>query len=478
MNTPPPADPATGPDPQPRTDSPTLGGGSPVAAPDLGTLATITDQTTVPTLASSSSSDTLTLDQPPPLADPTADQFMASLQRGPTIGPITGPPPGAQTIGPITDPTRRPGLGGQPAGSPAELGYVIGAGLDALPSQSPQQLGLDGTPGGVARAVVRANVGPVLEVPAAIDAAVRSGSFTSQQAIDAYQTTGLAIAGVAPYALMAGAALRGAGVAGELGGRTGTGLPNALRGAPVVDVPPAVADVPPAVADVPPAVADVPPAVVDVPPVVADVPLPPRAVALQQEAVLGDVTAPELVSAPDGRIVSGRTGLDFPQAVPDGFRPDGTVSRNAPNPIVCNGEQPWCGSASIATMLPSYGVQAPMLADVANESAVVTVEQTGHLAIGTTNEVEAQVLKNLGLKNATVVKNLTIDDVRRLTEHGPMLATIDLTPDVSHTVVLDGITRINGQEVAAIRNPWGDAYFQLLSEFTKSFAGNGVAITP
>jgi hypothetical protein len=46
--------------------------------------------------------------------------------------------------------------------------------------------------------------------------------------------------------------------------------------------------------------------------------------------------------------------------------------------------------------------------------------------------------------------------------------------EVLHWVVVDGVTTRLGQEVLAIRDPWGIQYFELTSVFGPRFTGQGV----
>ena len=75
---------------------------------------------------------------------------------------------------------------------------------------------------------------------------------------------------------------------------------------------------------------------------------------------------------------------------------------------------------------------------------------------------------------------VSIADVRAATRGGnPVIAVVRNTSatrpkEVLHAIVIDGVTTRLGQEVLAIRDPWGLQYFELTSTFQKRFTGQAV----
>jgi filamentous hemagglutinin len=75
---------------------------------------------------------------------------------------------------------------------------------------------------------------------------------------------------------------------------------------------------------------------------------------------------------------------------------------------------------------------------------------------------------------------VTIADLRTATRGGnPVVALVRNTSatrpgEALHWVVVDGVTTRLGQEVLAIRDPWGLQYFELTGTFQARFTGQAV----
>ncbi|ARU57351.1 hypothetical protein OLMES_3311 [Oleiphilus messinensis] len=148
------------------------------------------------------------------------------------------------------------------------------------------------------------------------------------------------------------------------------------------------------------------------------------------------------------------------------FNSFGELRRNTNLPLLNQGNAPTCGPTScgmvLDTLLPGRNVTE--LAGLTGASnRVVRIDEL------------ARTLSANGL-DATFNRRLTIDALSRATSgQNPAIVAIR-TPQGGHAVVVDGITRRQGQDVVAIRDPHGRAYFQTLDAFKEVFLGQGVTI--
>ncbi len=157
------------------------------------------------------------------------------------------------------------------------------------------------------------------------------------------------------------------------------------------------------------------------------------------------------------RIVSGTVR----QTHPDHPLTGNALSRNGNRQVSPQGDVPTCGQHSCAMLTSSTGQ---------NLDPINLINQTG--AVPTNRNQLASLLNNNGV-SAVASGGRSIDDLSLITRNGdPAIVRITGDNGFSHWVVVDGITKRNGTDVVAIRDPHGQQYFSPLSTFEESFSGD------
>lgn len=100
--------------------------------------------------------------------------------------------------------------------------------------------------------------------------------------------------------------------------------------------------------------------------------------------------------------------------------------------------------------------------------------------IGTSQKQLIKLLSDNDVKSA-FVSSARVKDLKRYTSNGkPAIATVKTGPDTYHAVVVDGVTKRNGQEVLAIRDPAGGVnggvYYETAASFKARFFGNVIRL--
>lgn len=133
---------------------------------------------------------------------------------------------------------------------------------------------------------------------------------------------------------------------------------------------------------------------------------------------------------------------------------------------------PTCGPTSCAMVLDTLGNPV----DVEALITKLNITETG-VPI---NDL-AGLLKSQGI-DATYRSRLSIEELGRITSGGNPAVVAVITPNGGHAIVVDGITRRNGVDVVAIRDPWGNngvhrgKYFERLDSFKSRYVGQGVEV--
>ncbi len=146
---------------------------------------------------------------------------------------------------------------------------------------------------------------------------------------------------------------------------------------------------------------------------------------------------------------------------------EGTDAR----PVLNQGNTPTCGPTSCKMVLDTQGnpVDLDKLIEASN------VNKNGM----SMNDLP-KVLKNFGV-NASSQSRQTIADIANYTQNGnPVIVRIKYplpgNSSTGHAIVVDGVTKRNGVDVVAIRDPHGVQYFSPVSEFQKHFSGQVIKI--
>ncbi|GCD20890.1 hypothetical protein CTKZ_24520 [Cellulomonas algicola] len=160
-------------------------------------------------------------------------------------------------------------------------------------------------------------------------------------------------------------------------------------------------------------------------------------------------------------------------AVPRGFREDGTAPRTGSpsRPVYSQGQDPTCGPVSAGMAIETMG-QPHDMAELVKSAGPDGMYISDLLSLVQRHHIDARM-------NLTA----TVGDLGAATSSAaggnPAIALIRMPPGSSHAfhyVVVDGVTTRLGQQVVAVRNPWGTQYFELLDSFTKKFTGQAIMI--
>jgi hypothetical protein len=152
---------------------------------------------------------------------------------------------------------------------------------------------------------------------------------------------------------------------------------------------------------------------------------------------------------------------------PPGFDARGRLPRGGNRPVLNQGNAPTCGPVSCGMVIDTAGNQYE-LANLVREAG----------PNGTPLETMLSILRRHRI-NANMELELTVAELASATRNGnPAIAIIRTSSPRHplHAIVIDGITTRNGARVVAIRNPWGQRYFELLEVFERTFTGQGITV--
>ena len=168
---------------------------------------------------------------------------------------------------------------------------------------------------------------------------------------------------------------------------------------------------------------------------------------------------------------SANTGMPLMADPPRGFRADGTLPRDTTLPLLDQGKQPICGVVSCIMVLQGAGKQIDARAILQKAKGFDTLSRL------------ATILSMNGIISMPDRGPLQTLVAQKASSPDPFIAVVNVQGSPAgefpngggaHAVVVDDFTTRYGQEVVAVRNPWGQQYFQLLSEFEKQFAGSWI----
>jgi filamentous hemagglutinin len=142
------------------------------------------------------------------------------------------------------------------------------------------------------------------------------------------------------------------------------------------------------------------------------------------------------------------------------------IDRNGSRMLLDQGQAPTCGHNPCGMVLDTLG--RPV--DVESLIAELPPSKGGIFP-----EEVAELFKGEGV-NASDYYKRNVDDLIRYTTDGtPVVVRIaDPETGFSHLIVVDGVTKRNGVEVVAIRDPHGKQYFSPRTTFSKYFSGDVV----
>ncbi|ULR42759.1 C39 family peptidase [Rhizobium sp. K102] len=138
------------------------------------------------------------------------------------------------------------------------------------------------------------------------------------------------------------------------------------------------------------------------------------------------------------------------------------MTRNGNRMLLDQGQVPTCGHNSCGMVLDTLGRPVDVEALIAKIPPMEDGIFPGDVV---------SLFKDQGI-DANVFRNRNVDDLVRYTTNGtPVIARVsDPTTGFSHFVVVDGVTKRNGIEVVAIRDPHGQQYFSPRTTFSKYMA--------
>lgn len=146
------------------------------------------------------------------------------------------------------------------------------------------------------------------------------------------------------------------------------------------------------------------------------------------------------------------------------FDAAGKIPRNGRRTVLFQGNTPTCGPTSCGMVLDTFGKSQPLDEIVRAFNVGPNGAELPDIAKFLNSKGINTSLSKMditGLKGATANGNPAIAFVRRFE---PRTGVVQ-----GHVVVVDGITTRYGMEVVAIRDPWGQQYFQTITEFSKEY---------
>ena len=159
-------------------------------------------------------------------------------------------------------------------------------------------------------------------------------------------------------------------------------------------------------------------------------------------------------------------GGDESLAVGQGFNSAGQMQRNGSRLVLNQGNTPTCAVYSCGMVLDTLGNPVDMTA---------LLNQANVGANGMTMNRVATLLQNQGV-SATFTTRVDMSDLAAATADGnPAIAAVTQGGG-GHAIVVDGITTRMGTPVVAIRDPWGQQYFETVDSFSQRFLRQAIVI--
>ena len=176
----------------------------------------------------------------------------------------------------------------------------------------------------------------------------------------------------------------------------------------------------------------------------------------------------KVVTGNTGDIEAGHSSVNSVSGVvkkthPDHPLTDDALPRSGVRKVTPQGSVPTCGQHSCAMMANADGYEIDPMS---------LIKQTGEVP---TTRLDIQALLHRNGVDAVAETGASIKDLTKHTESGsPVMAMINGPNRFNHWVVVDGITKRNGIDVVAIRDPHGQQYFSRLSTFLNYFISGDI----
>jgi len=148
------------------------------------------------------------------------------------------------------------------------------------------------------------------------------------------------------------------------------------------------------------------------------------------------------------------------------FDESGQLARNGERTVFNQGNAPTCAPTSCGMILDTLGQPVDL---------VRLIERANVGPNGMSANRVADLLTGEGV-NATFKARMTIDDLAKATANGnPAIAAVRQGGG-GHAIVVDGVTTRQGVKVVAIRDPWGQQYFEKVDTFNQRFLRQGIIV--
>ncbi len=156
------------------------------------------------------------------------------------------------------------------------------------------------------------------------------------------------------------------------------------------------------------------------------------------------------------------------------FNEAGIMARGGERIVLPQGPNPTCGPICAAMVAEGEG------AWVISENYVVAARQAGYLTDrGVLLSDLPKLLSSEARVTSQFVPSATLEQLGTATAKGKP-AIVRLNPanvgEGGHAIIVDGVTNRMGKPVVAIRNPHGQKYYQLVSEFEKQWDKSMVVV--
>lgn len=148
------------------------------------------------------------------------------------------------------------------------------------------------------------------------------------------------------------------------------------------------------------------------------------------------------------------------------FDEAGQLERNGSRVVFNQGNAPTCAPTSCGMVLDTLGQPVDLIG---------LVERANVAANGMKADRVAALLRSEGV-DASFRTRMTVQDLADATANGnPAIAAVRQGGG-GHAIVVDGVTTRQGVPVVAIRDPWGQQYFEKVDVFSQRFLRQGIII--
>lgn len=148
------------------------------------------------------------------------------------------------------------------------------------------------------------------------------------------------------------------------------------------------------------------------------------------------------------------------------FDEAGQLARNGNRIVLNQGNTPTCAPTSCGMILDTLGHPVDLAALVGRANVGTN---------GMTADRVAVLLRSEGV-DASFKTRMTIQDLADATAGGNPAIVAVRQGGGGHAIVVDGVTTRQGVQVVAIRDPWGEQFFEKVDVFNKRFLKQGIVI--